>query len=408
VPATREECVERDRADSLAPWRDRFLLPPDVVYLDGNSLGALPRSTGPRLARMVEQEWGDGLIRSWNDAGWFPAAGRVGDKIARLIGARTGEVVVADSTSVNLHKLVSAAMAARPGRRVVLSQRGNFPTDLYVASAVPGAELVTVEAADIAGRLDSSVALLMLTHVDYITAAVHDMRGLTARAHESGALSLWDLCHSAGALPLDVDACGVDLAVGCGYKYLNGGPGAPAFLYVRRSLQNSLTQPLTGWFGHAEPFAFEPGYRRAEGIAHFLSGTPPMLSLGALETAVDLWLEVGDLDAVRAKSMALGELFVELVDERCAGLGLELLSPRDRGERGSHVSYRYPQAYAVMCALLERAVVGDVRAGEVLRFGFAPLYVRFADVWDAVEQLRDVLVGETWHAHASVPRRAVM
>jgi len=302
---------------------------------------------------------------------------------------------------------VSAAIGARPGRRVVLSQRGSFPTDLYVASAVPGAELVTVEAGDIGSRLDDSVALLMLTHVDYITSAVHDMQALTARAHTCGALTLWDLCHSAGALPLEVDACGVDLAAGCGYKYLNGGPGAPAFLYVRRSVQTSLTQPLTGWFGHADPFAFESDYRRAEGIAHFLSGTPPMLSLGALEAAVDLWLEVGDPGAVRAKSMALGELFVELVEERCAKQGLELLSPRDPVERGSHVSYRHPQAYAVMGTLLERGVIGDVRAGDVLRFGFAPLYVRFADVWDAVEQLRDVLASAAWTARVGVPRRVV-
>lgn len=391
----RAACAALDAADPLAPARERFVLPDGVVYLDGNSLGALPGATVPRLAEVVAGEWGRGLIRSWNDAGWIDAPRRLGDKVARLVGAAPGEVLVADSTSVNLFKLLGAAVRARPGRRVILSHEDNFPADLYVAQGLcelldGRCELRTVPAAELAGALHGDVAVLMVTHVDYATGAVQDMAALSAAARECGALSLWDLSHSTAALPVDLDGCGADLATGCGYKYLNGGPGAPAFLYVAGRLHDTVTSPLRGWMGHAEPFAFEPGHRHAAGVRGFLCGTPPILGIAALEAALDLWLEV-DLDAVRAKSMRLGDLLIRLVEERCAGLGLTLASPRDAVRRGSQVALRHPDGYRVMRALIDRGVIGDFRAPDIVRLGLAPLYLRHVDVWDAVETLRDVL-----------------
>ncbi len=391
----REACAALDAADPLAAARERFVLPEGVVYLDGNSLGALPGRTVPRLAGVVADEWGRGLIRSWNDAGWIDAPRRLGDKVARLVGAAPGEVLVADSTSVNLFKLLGAAVRARPGRRVILSHEDNFPADLYVAQGLcelleGRCELRTVPAGGLAGALDGDVAVLMVTHVDYATGEVQDMAGLSAAARRCGALSLWDLSHSTAALPVDLGGCGADLATGCGYKYLNGGPGAPAFLYVAERLHDSITSPLRGWMGHAEPFAFEPGHRHAAGVRGFLCGTPPILGMAALEAALDLWLEV-DLDAVRAKSMRLGDLLIRLVEERCAGLGLSLASPHNAARRGSQVALRHPDGYRVMRALIDRGVIGDFRAPDIVRLGLAPLYIRHIDVWDAVETLRDVL-----------------
>ncbi|TMD92430.1 MAG: kynureninase [Chloroflexi bacterium] len=375
--------------------RGRFVLDEGLIYLDGNSLGALPAATPPRLARVVGEEWGRGLIGSWNDAGWIEAPRRLGDKVAGLIGADAGEVLVADSTSVNLFKLLAGAVRARPGRRVVLSHADNFPADLYVAQGLcelldGGCELRTVAPAELAGALDADVAVLMVTHVDYATGAVQDMAALSAAARGCGALSLWDLSHSTAALPVDLGGCGADLAVGCGYKYLNGGPGAPAFLYVARRLQETIRSPLRGWMGHAEPFAFEPGHRHAPGVQGFLCGTPPILGMAALEAALDLWLEV-DLDAVRAKSVRLGDLLIRLVDERCAGLGLTVASPREGARRGSQVALRHPDGYRVVRALIDRGVVGDFRSPDIVRLGLAPLYLRHVDVWEAVETLREVL-----------------
>ncbi|TMD01405.1 MAG: kynureninase [Chloroflexi bacterium] len=375
--------------------RARFVIDEGLIYLDGNSLGALPAATPPRLARVVGEEWGRGLIGSWNDAGWIEAPRRLGDKVAGLIGADAGEVLVADSTSVNLFKLLAGAVRARPGRRVVLSHADNFPADLYVAQGLcelldGGCELRTVAPADLAGALDADVAVLMVTHVDYATGAVQDMAALSAAARGCGALSLWDLSHSTAALPVDLGGCGADLAVGCGYKYLNGGPGAPAFLYVARRLQETVRSPLRGWMGHAEPFAFEPGHRHAPGVQGFLCGTPPILGMAALEAALDLWLEV-DLGAVRAKSVRLGDLLIRLVDERCAGLGLTVASPREGARRGSQVALRHPDGYRVVRALIDRGVVGDFRSPDIVRLGLAPLHLRHVDVWDAVETLREVL-----------------
>ncbi|WBO24634.1 kynureninase [Sphingomonas abietis] len=400
----------RDAADPLRPFRARFALPDGIRYFDGNSLGALPVDTAAGIARTVTEEWGQGLVRSWNDADWIGAPQRVGAKIARLIGAQTHEVLVADSTSANLYKLLVAAVRARPGRRVILTEPGNFPTDLYIAQGVadllPGIEVRSVPRERIADAIDATTAVLMLTHVHYKSGARFDMAALTRRAHDHGALALWDLSHSTGAVALDLRADQVDLAVGCGYKYLNGGPGAPAFLYVAEHLQATLSSPLTGWMGHAAGFRFEDDYAPAPGVSRFLCGTPPILGLSALETGVDLMLEA-DRAALFAKSEALTTLFIALVEQRCAGHGLALATPRDPAARGSHVSLRHAEAHAIMQALIARGVIGDFRAPDILRFGFTPLYVGYADVWHGVDILRDVLQTGEWRQARFQQRAAV-
>jgi kynureninase len=400
---TRAEAVQCDWYDPLASFRGRFSLPDGVIYLDGNSLGPLPRATAERIAAVVRREWGKSLIQSWNDHGWIDLAARVGDKIGRLIGAAPGCTIVADSTSVNLFKLLSAALALRPGRRVILTEAGNFPTDLYIAQGL--AELtgciVRCEADPLAA-LNDDVAVLLLTHVNYRSGAMHDMASITRRAHDAGALVLWDLSHSVGAVPLSLAADNVDFAVGCGYKYLNGGPGAPAFLSVALRLLPGLRSPLTGWLGHAEPFAFADDYRPASGIARAVVGTPPILSLAALEVGVDLMLEA-PADALRVKSAQLTGMFMRLVD----GLGFRLLTPTDPARRGSQVAFAHPHGYAIMQAMIERGVIGDFRAPDVLRFGFAPLFLRYADVWDAASALQSVMVSGAWHETRFQQRRVV-
>ena len=395
-----------DASDPLRAFRERFDLPPNIVYLDGNSLGALPRATRQRIADVVAREWGEGLIRSWNEADWIRAPRRVGDKIAGLIGAAPGEVVVADSTSANLFKLISAALAARPGRGEVLSEPGNFPSDLYVIEGalrgMPDRSLRLEPADQVLDAIDENTALVILTHVHYKSAAMHDMRAITARAHEKGALVLWDLSHSVGALQIDLNGCDADFAVGCGYKYLNGGPGAPAFLFVARRHLASSVSPLSGWMGHARPFDFVDGYVPAAGIERFLCGTPPILGLLSLECGVDLLLEAGT-GALQAKSQRLCQLFMTLVEEMCGDAHLTLIGPADPRQRGSHLAYAHPNGYAVMQALIERGVIGDFRAPDTLRFGFTPLYTSYEDVWNAVATLRDVLHTECW----SEPRYAV-
>jgi kynureninase len=398
---TRDDAAHPlDEADPLRGLRDRFVIPNGIIYLDGNSLGCLPRATAARVAAVVEHEWGEGLIRSWNDAGWIDLPRRVGDKIARLIGARAGEVIVADSTSVNLFKLLAGALALNPGRRVIVTEDDNFPSDLYIAEGVAallGAELRRVPADAIMDAMDDTVAVVALTHVSYRTGRMHDLAAVSACVRRAGALTLWDLAHSAAAMPIELDACGVDLAVGCGYKYLNGGPGAPAFLFIAARHHEAFRSPLSGWLGHAEPFAFEPRYRPAGGIARALAGTPPVLSLAALEVGVDLALEA-DLAHVRAKSEALGERFIARVEAECAGHGLRLASPREAARRGSQVCFAHPEGFAIVQALIARGVIGDFRAPDILRFGFAPLYVRFADVDAAVGHLRAVLEKREWDA----------
>ena len=394
---TVAEARALDAADPLEHCRDRFVLPDGIIYLDGNSLGALPRVTSAAVAEVVERQWGEQLITSWNRHGWIDAPATLAAKLAPLIGAAADEVLVCDSTSINLFKLLAAALAATPGRRVILSERGNFPTDLYIAEGVarmlPGVELRTVERAEIAAALDDQVAVLMLTHVDYRSGERHDMAALSAAAREAGALSLWDLSHSAGALDIALNASGADLAVGCGYKYLNGGPGAPAFLYVAANLQDRLDSPLTGWMGHQAPFAFDDDYRPAAGIARFLAGTPPIIAMAALAAGLATF-DGATMREIEAKAASLTDFFIACVEARCPSL--ELASPREASKRGSHVSFRHPQAYAVMQALIAGGVIGDVRMPDLIRFGFAPLYNCHEDAFLAAERLGKILDGKLW------------
>jgi kynureninase len=420
-----------DAADRLAPLRARFALPPDTVYLDGNSLGALPKATVERLRTTVAHEWGEGLIRSWNRAGWIELAAAVAGRIGRLVGARAEHVSVGDSTSVNLFKVLSAAAQLVPGggaRHRIVSERDNFPTDLYLAESVAerhGLELVLADGEDgVLAALDERTAIAMLTHVDYRTGRRWRMREATDAIHAAGALAVWDLAHSAGAVPLALEDDGADFAVGCGYKYLNGGPGAPAFLWVHprhleRIEREGLRQPLSGWLGHAAPFAFESAYRPAAGIGRFACGTWPVLSLAALDEGVrvfDAAEPLGGMAALRAKSVALVDAFVAAVETRCAGHGLALVTPRDAERRGSQASFACPggvDAFAVMAALIERGTIGDFRAGgrpgepDLLRFGFAPLYNAFDDAWRAAGTLADVLATEAWRAPRFAARSAV-
>ena len=400
---TLEAMRARDLADPLRAMRDAFDLPPGEIYLDGNSLGALPRATPDRMARAVREEWGKGLIRSWNDAGWIGAPARVGAKIARIIGASAHEVVVADSTSVNLYKLLTAAVIAQPGRRVILTEPGNFPTDLYIAQGVAATladcEVRIVPRDEIAAAIDEQVAVVMLTHVHYQSGCKFDMAAVTRAAHTKGALMLWDLSHSAGAVPVDLGAARADLAVGCGYKYLNGGPGAPAYLYVAERHQETMLSPLSGWMGHAAPFDFTDEYAPGSGIRRFLCGTPSILAIAALEQGVDLFLSV-DRDALFAKAQTLCSTFISLVEDRCSGLGLGIVTPADPAVRGSHVALRHDHAWPVMQALIDRGVIGDFRAPDVLRLGFTPLYTSHADVWLAVDTLSDILTTRSWDRDA--------
>jgi len=390
-----------DAADPMAAFRPRFTLPKGVIYLDGNSLGPTPAATRGRIDEAVAREWGEGLIRSWNDEDWIGAPARVGAKIASLIGAAPSEVVVADSTSVNLFKLLSAALGARTDRKVILTEAGNFPTDLYVAQGLadllPGVEARAVASEAVETAIDETVAVVMLTHVHYKTAARRDMAAITTAAHRAGALILWDLSHSAGAIEVDLGACDADLAVGCGYKFLNGGPGAPAFLYVARRLQDELRSPLTGWMGHAAPFDFVDDFRPATGIERFLCGTPPILGLIALEVGIDLALEA-DMASVAAKSASLWDLFAAEVEARLAGQGFSLITPSDPAARGSHIAFTHPQAYGVVQALIARGVIGDFRDPDVMRFGITPLYLGFEDVWRAVATLAEIMETEAWRA----------
>jgi kynureninase len=397
---TRDALIALDADDPLAHFRDRFDLPEGVIYLDGNSLGPMPKGALRRVAHVVQEEWGRGLIRSWNAAGWIDLPQRIGDKIATLIGAQPGEVIVADSTSVNLFKVLAAALKLNSDRRIVLSEPDNFPTDLYIAQGLIellGArhELHLVEADRIVSTIDEHTAVVMLTHVNYRTGAMHDMNAITRCAHEHGALTIWDLAHSAGAVPADLSAAGADFAVGCGYKYLNGGPGAPAFVFVAQRHQSRFSQPLSGWLGHAQPFAFDWRFQPAEGIACAQCGTPPVLSLAALECGVDLALEA-DVNHVRAKSLAMTDLFIALVEQHCHTHGLRLVTPREHDRCGSQVCFAHPHAYPIMQALIARGVIGDFRAPDILRFGFAPLYLRFVDVWDAAHALATILDTREW------------
>ena len=411
---TQQDCRALDAQDPLSELRHQFTLPEGVIYLDGNSLGVLPNTAAARVAQAVTEEWGQGLIRSWNSAGWFDMPQRLGDKIAQLIGAGPGEVVATDSTSINLFKVLSTALSIAaidtPKRKVLVSERSNFPTDLYIAEALckeRGLTLLLVDAQDIQAALTPDAAILMLTHVNYRTGAMHDMQVVTAAAHTKGILCVWDLAHSAGAVPVDLTAAKADFAVGCGYKYLNGGPGAPAFVWVNpQHAARDVWQPLAGWWGHAAPFAFTPDYQAAPGITRYLCGSQPVLSMTALDCGLDSVLAaepLGGMKGLRKKSLVLTDLFIELVEARCADHGLGLATPREHAQRGSQVGLtRSEGAYAIIQALIARGVIGDFRAGDgaahldILRFGFTPLYTRFEDVWNAVEHLRQVLESGEW------------
>jgi kynureninase len=412
---TLQDCRALDAQDPLRALRQQFTLPEGVIYLDGNSLGVLPNTAAARVAQAVTAEWGQGLIRSWNSAGWFELPQRLGNKIAQLIGAAPGEVVATDSTSINLYKVLSAALhiAAQdaPTRKIIVSERSNFPTDLYIAEALcreRGFRLQLVEPEEITAALAAEVAVLMLTHVNYRTGAMHDMAAVTAAAHTAGVLTVWDLAHSAGAVPVDLNGAKADFSIGCGYKYLNGGPGAPAFVWVNPKHADRFWQPLAGWWGHAAPFEFTPDYRPATGISRYLCGTQPILSMTALECGLDTVLAaepLGGMQALRKKSLALTDLCIQLVEERCAGHGLGLATPREHKQRGSQVCLtRTEGAYAIVQALIARGVIGDFRAGDgevgkhldILRFGFTPLYIGFEDVWNAVEHLKQVLETAEW------------
>ena len=428
---TLDDCRALDRQDPLRGLRDLFSLPEGVIYLDGNSLGALPRAAPARIAEVVAREWGEGLIRSWNTARWFDLPQRLGDKVARLVGAAPGSVVCTDSTSINLYKVLFAAMtqvlrrgADAASRRVVLSERDNFPTDLYIAQSLCRERGFTLVLLDDAAGLDAAlaagdVAVLMLTHVNYRTGAMHDMRAITAAARATGALAVWDLAHSVGAVPVRLDDCAADFAIGCGYKYLNGGPGAPAFVWAHARHAWHFEQPLAGWWGHAAPFEFTPDYRPAEGVGRYLCGTQPIIALAGLDCGLDTVLAAASCDAtgdpmtaLRRKSLALTDAFIALVEARCDGR-FDIATPRDPARRGSQVSLTWaggaasrgavdaPNAHAIVQALIARGVIGDFRAGDarapdILRFGFTPLYLGFEEVWWAVEHLVRVLDGREW------------
>jgi kynureninase len=392
-----QEAQELDAADPLALARERFKLPDGTIYLDGNSLGALPAAAPAALANTAERQWGEDLIASWNKHGWIDWPTRIAAKLAPIVGAKPSELLVADSTSVCLFKLLAAAVRARPGRGTILSQKRNFPTDLYVAQGLAemlGLRVKAVEPDEIVAAIDADTAVVTVTHVDYRSAAFYDMRAVNEAAGAAGALVVWDLSHSAGAIELDLHAAGSELAIGCGYKYLNGGPGAPAFLYVEEALQAELSSPLQGWMGHAEPFAFVDEYRPAPGILKFLTGTPSILALAALEAGLDTFDGISMHD-LAAKSRALSELFVDEVEARC-GSEVRLESPRDARERGSHVVFAHSEGYAVMQALIARGVIGDFRAPDLMRFGFAPLYNSYADMVRAAEILADILSSREW------------
>jgi kynureninase len=405
---TRDEAKKLDAADPLAFARERFVLPDGTIYLDGNSLGALPKATSPQLFDTVERQWGEDLIASWNKHGWIDAPMRVAAKLTPVVGARPSELLVADSTSVCLFKLLAAAVRARPGRRTILVQEGNFPTDTYVAEGLAdmlGLQLRRADPGDIATAIDADTAVVSLSHVDYRSGARVDMVAVNAAAGAAGALVVWDLCHSAGAIEVDLNGSGCELAVGCGYKYLNGGPGAPAFLYVAEALQDELQPPLQGWMGHAEPFAFEDSYRPTSGIARFLTGTPSILALTALDAGLDAFADIRMAD-VEAKARSLLKLFIAEVEARC-GDEVRLFGPRDLAARGSHVCFAHPEGYAVMQALIARGIVGDFRAPDLMRFGFTPLYTSFEDAWRAADALADILAIREWDQPRFRERRKV-
>ena len=382
----------------FAATKAMFDLPQGVLYLDGNSLGPLPRAAAARVQQAVTDEWGQMLITGWNKAGWMAQPSELGDRIGQLIGAEPGHVVTGDTLSIKVYQAVASALELNPDRKVVLSDNGNFPTDLYMVEGLlrsmgPGYELRVVAPEAVEAAITDEIAVLMLTEVDYRTGRKHDMAALTARAHAAGALTVWDLAHSAGALPVDLAGCGADFAVGCTYKYLNGGPGAPAFIYVAPRHAEQVRPALSGWLGHQAPFAFDLDYRPGAGIERMRVGTPPVIQMAALSAALDVW-DMADMADVRAKSIELTEMFIAGVETTCPDL--ELASPRDPAQRGSQVSFRFADGYAAMQALIARGVIGDFRAPDIMRFGFTPLFIDAGDVEAAVAIIADVMQNRLW------------
>jgi kynureninase len=411
IMITRDDCVALDESDILQSYRRRFVLPPNLIYFDGNSLGPMPHGVQMTVAWHMDIGWGVDLITAWNKQEWFSLPMSIGEKIGRLIGAGSGNTIVGDTISINLFKVLSAVMVKRPDRKVILSDNGNFPSDLYVAQGLNGFlghghELRCVAPDAVEAAITDDVAVLMLTDVDYRTSRRHDMARLTKLAHDKGCLVIWDLSHSAGALPVDLLSCDADFAVGCTYKYLNGGPGAPGFVFVHPRHQADAAPALVGWWGHAEPFAFDTEWKPASGIARFQCGTQPVLSVVALDAAMMVWNEV-DMGQVHAKSQSLCGLFVDLVEAKCAAHGLKLAGPRDFSKRGSHVSFAHSEGYAVMQALIASGVIGDFRAPDLMRFGFAPLYNTHVEVFDAVQKLVQILDGKLWDRPEFRTRKAV-
>ena len=415
----RTACELRDQNDSLRSYREKFILPPETIYLDGNSLGARTKGAAERAQEVIAEEWGTGLIRSWNTAGWFDLPAKLGDTVSTIIGGGAGSTVVTDSTSINLFKAASAALKIQatdsPERRVIITQRENFPSDIYMLQGLAaqlgdGYEVRLVDDAEVTAgfpnTMTDEVALVVLTHVNYRTGRLFDMGSTTSAIHAGGAMVVWDLCHSAGALEIDLAGSGADMAVGCTYKFLNGGPGSPAFIWVAEALQNRFTQPLSGWWSHENPFEMAPSYTPAEGIRRFLTGTQPIISMSVAELGLNIASEV-DMAAVRQKSLQLSDLFISLVETRLAKHPIEIVTPREHAHRGSQVSITHPEGFAIMSALIERGIIGDYREPSVLRFGLTPLYIGFTEVWDTVEALRDILDNRTWDAPAHKVRGAV-
>jgi kynureninase len=408
---SREACVARDAGDPLGAFRDRFVMPDGVIYLDGNSLGPMPRAAAGLLDRTITREWAHDLIKSWNSAGWFEMPLRLGDRLGALIGAAAGQTVVCDTTSINLYKAVHAAIGLRPDRDVVVAEAASFPTDLYIIEGAMNSagrpmrrRLVGIDGPSVEALLDDSVAVVVLSHVDYRNGALLDIAAVTEQIHRAGALVIWDLCHSAGVIDVGFDRHAIDFAVGCTYKYLNGGPGSPAFVTVAKRHQASAGHPLSGWWGHAAPFAFDPEFKPDPGIKRFLCGTPPIISLRGVEAALDA-LDGVELKALRQKSLALSELFIARVSAVLPDL--DIVTPREPSLRGSQVSIAFEQGYAMVQAMIERGMIGDFRTPDIMRFGFAPLYLRFVDVWDAVEIMAECIRAEVWREPRYRERLAV-
>ena len=397
---TREDFTALDDQDVLAPFADEFHIPDGLIYFDGNSLGMMPKAAMARAKEVIEKEWGTDLIKSWNKAGWFNLVEKLGDKMATLIGANKGEVIYADSTGLNVYKLVAAALEMRPERKVIVMEGSNFPTDNYMVQGLikqlgRGHEIRFAEDGEILDAITDDVAVVCITHVHYKTGHLHDMKKITAKTQEVGALSVWDLCHSAGALAVDLNSSNVDFAVGCTYKYLNGGPGSQSFMFVAKRHQGKAVQPLTGWWGHAAPFGFEQDYRPREDIRQFSTGTEPVVSLAMSEVGLDIFLRA-DMNEIRNKSLKLCDLFIQLIEERLDGYGFDIVTPKEHDRRGSQVSFSSENGFAIMQALIAADVVGDFRAPDIMRFGFTPLYVSYVNVWDAVDRLKNIMDQGSW------------